>query len=86
MTMTMLKENLCEGGSLVRLHDDRLACEGVPGACRGMVVTSARVGRDGGAYASGQYQLTKRVIAGGDLWHVRRLGKVTVTHGTETDD
>jgi hypothetical protein len=68
----MAHEALINGGHLVRLESGSLAVEGVPGACRGLVVQSATSHLDGTDRVSGQYSLTRRVTAGVDLWHVRR--------------
>ncbi len=69
-------EKLIEGGSLVRVHGGSgLAVEGVPGARRGLVVTSALSFVDGSRRRSGRYRLTMRAVAGTDLWRVRPEGR-----------
>jgi hypothetical protein len=74
----MMYEYLLGGGKLVNLASGGLAVEGVAGAKRGMVVTSACSWMDGQERKAGQYRLTKRVIAGTDMWHVQRLGAAVV--------
>jgi hypothetical protein len=74
-----MSEPLLGGGKLVKLNDglgSGLGAEGVPGAHRGMVVYSASSHLVGGQREHGAYRLTRRVIRGPDLWHVRRLGGV----------
>lgn len=75
----MIHEPLIEGGSLVRvIGGSGLAVEGVPGSKRGLVVHSALSSANGDRYSRGRYQLTQRVIAGTDLWRVKRLAALTV--------
>lgn len=70
-----MREALLDGGFLVRLVSGSLAVEGVPAARRGLVVYSSLCYRDGAAYRRGTYRLTRRVIAGLDLWYVRAEGR-----------
>lgn len=69
----MLKEQLCGGGWLVRLASGSLAVEGVPSAHRCQVVESALSCADGGHRRRGVYRLTRKVVAGTDLWHVQKM-------------
>lgn len=74
----MSREPLIGGGHLVQVHGGRgLAVEGVPGARRGAVVTSALRFLDGGQPRAGQYRLTVRAVAGSDLWRVVRYEAVS---------
>ena len=70
----MRSEPLVGGGKLVALSRGGVGAEAVPGAKRGLVVQSASIHAGPGPVSkSGRYRLTRRVIAGTDLWHVRRL-------------
>lgn len=72
-----MTEQMIGGGHLVRVHGGSgLAVEGVPNAKRGMVVASASAYLDGGSYLRGTYRLTSPVVAGTDLWGVRRVAPV----------
>lgn len=79
-----MREELVEGGSLVRLRSGSLAVEGVPAARRGLVVYSSLCSRDGSMWRRGTYRLTRRVIAGLDMWHVRRMPATKSSSPTHT--
>lgn len=72
----MQNEQLMEGGKLVTLCTGALGAEGVPAAKRGLIIHSAYAYANGERYVRGMYRLTRRVIAGTDLWHVVRCGSV----------
>lgn len=69
----MLKEQLSNGGWLVQLASGSLAVEGVPSAYRHQVVESALSCADGDRRRRGVYRLTRKAVAGTDLWYVQRM-------------
>lgn len=71
-----MREQLIGGGYLVRLKSGSLAVEGVPASRRGLIVESAMSYANGSRHERGSYRLSRRVVAGTDLWHVRSLGAV----------
>jgi hypothetical protein len=72
-----MREELLQGGFLVALTcGSGFGVEGVPNAHRGMIVQNAWAYAYDGQQARNEYRLTKRMFAGSDLWHVKRLGRV----------